>query len=540
MLFRGLLYLIFLLASFSQPTIWPAPSSITHHDGEEQILINRSLFRWGDLPLDGSGIIQQGVERYERIIFAWGNGSHVDNSINVFVYFCIEDTSRTSLSIDTDESYSITITRDGDDGDDSATINIKLHSKTPFGTLHALETLSHLISFSPISKSYFIEYLVDVTDSPRFPHRGVMIDTGRRFYSTSSIKRIIEGMSYLKLNVLHWHVSDSESMPLKSYTYPKLALYGAFLEDAVYTHDDVKGIIDYAFHRGIRVIPEFDMPTHNYAYKLSQPELFTNCSKTWTDRYLNKDSFDPTLPSVYNFIDNVLGEFLDLLFIDEWVHLGGDEFDPECWNSTPSIVSYMKENNLTDTNDVFRLFESKIFDIAHNKHKKTVVFWDEVYESGADVGDSIVQTWRNGSMESALGDNRKIINSYGYYFTQGLSSGYGGVTFSDVYDKEPIPEGFSSASENFLGAEACMWGVSIDEFNFDQVFFLRGMAFAERMWSFPLNMNINDEGNMSARAMPQRCRLLQRGIKVGPADWGLVNEDMDRRNIYTQCEVWLP
>jgi len=137
-----------------------------------------------------------------------------------------------------------------------------------------------------------------------------MLDTSRKFYPSAAILRTIDGLAANRMNVLHWHVTDGESMPIESKLFPQLAKLGSFASpEGVYTQADVAKIVQYGLDRGVRVVVEFDMPSHNWAFSPALPHLFCNCSSAQplaTEFW--QDAFNPTLPELYEFLDAFIGE----------------------------------------------------------------------------------------------------------------------------------------------------------------------------------------------------------------------------------------
>jgi hexosaminidase len=159
-----------------------------------------------------------------------------------------------------------------------------------------------------------IEEAVAVVDGPVYPYRGLMIDTGRHFLPLSLIRHAIDGLAALKMNVLHWHLLDSQSFPVASQAYPQLSAAGAFAAAATYTLDDLRAIVAYAKQRGVRVVPEIEMPGHG-SFSAGMPELsLSSCT----------DVLDPTRNSTYVFLAAFLAE-MTTVFDDELIYLGGDE-----------------------------------------------------------------------------------------------------------------------------------------------------------------------------------------------------------------------
>lgn len=191
---------------------------------------------------------------------------------------------------------------------------------------------------------------VIISDKPAFSYRGLMIDTGRHFLSLDTIKRAINGMATLKLNVLHWHILDSSSFPLQSLKFPQLSSKGAYSATATYSLDELCELVAFAKARGVRIVVEIQMPCYG-SFSAGMPELsLSSCS----------DVLDPTQDSTYTFLAEFLEE-MTTVFSDSLIYLGGDEvgFDPKCkwpesrvcgyhcFDRDPSAASWMREHGMT-------------------------------------------------------------------------------------------------------------------------------------------------------------------------------------------------
>jgi len=419
---------------------------------------------------------------------------------------------------------------------DIDTLTGRIYAPSVWGVLHGLETLSQLIEWNYTTLNYNIllaPYVI--RDEPRFPWRGLLIDTARNFLSVDTILRTIDGLSYNKMNVMHWHISDAESVPIESKFFPNLALKGAYTPYAIYTHDTVKRIIEYGRRRGVRVVPEFDMPGHNYAYGLGVPGLILDCpfarpveTNAWAA------SFNPLSETVYTFLEIFLGE-MSALFPENVLHLGGDEVFYQCWNQTQSITDYMKAHNAT-FNDLYAMFEQRVHKIA-DIFEKTPMAWDEVFTSANSVlpPNAIVQVWRgDATLTKAIKQGFRTVSSSDYYLNNGFDFGGRQIQWTDIYHNDPMPKNLSPAEQKLmLGAEACMWGEEVSDNNIDQRLWFRSNVFAERLWSF----NMSDNTDVQIRVIKQNCRLQQRGIGCTPFESGNI---FPRRDLRRACNLILP
>src|SRR6266481_1512366 len=188
---------------------------------------------------------------------------------------------------------------------DVSTAGARLRASTPLGTMHGLQTFLQLVDVSPEG---FAVPVVTIQDQPRFPWRGLMIDSARHFIPLDVIRRNIDGMEAVKMNVLHWHLSENQGFRVESKKYPKLHELGS---DALYyTQDEIRDLVAYARDRGIRVAPEFDMPGHSTAWFVGHPELASGKGPYAIERKwgIFDPAMDPTNEKVYKFLDDLIGE----------------------------------------------------------------------------------------------------------------------------------------------------------------------------------------------------------------------------------------
>ncbi len=199
--------------------------------------------------------------------------------------------------------------------------------------MRAFETFSQLFEIS--GESYVVKGIpILIDDQPQFLWRGLMIDTARHYLPLETIKKTIDGLMFNKMNVLHWHITDEDSFPLDITSRPELSSSGQIA--GTYSITDVKQIIIYAKTRGVRVIPEIDTPAHTQSWGRSEKlkEIIVNCDNMYNGQ------FDPTLDLTYEVIRDVMNQ-INNTFSDNYVHFGGEEINPECWDRRPSIKKWM-------------------------------------------------------------------------------------------------------------------------------------------------------------------------------------------------------
>lgn len=242
--------------------LWPQPQLVEWGKGPP-IALSDSF----SITASRSDVLKQAVERYKTLLHherwlpvqftspeqGWSQCSYELARLEISV----ADTG-VALQHGVDESYTIHVK--GCDAIRTSPPSAVLSATTVWGALHGLETFSQLVRRRSGSARRFIPHNVLINDAPNFPHRGIILDTSRNFYPVAEILRTVQAMAYNKLNVFHWHITDSHSFPLELSTEPELANRGAYGEKERYSSSDVAKIIEFARLRGVRVIPEIDMP----------------------------------------------------------------------------------------------------------------------------------------------------------------------------------------------------------------------------------------------------------------------------------------
>lgn len=265
------------------------------------------------------------------------------------------------LKIATDESYNLTV-RPSDDN-----LVATIWAKTFYGARHGLETLSQLIWWDEYDEGGKLKVLKGATvqDAPAFPYRGLMVDTARNFMSVKSIERVLQGMAANKLNVFHWHITDSQSFPLMAPRVPQLAKYGAYGPDLVYSAEEVRYLVRFANVRGIRIVMEVDTPAHagnGWTWGPSEGlgELAVCVNERPWSLYCGEPpcgQLNPENPNVYEILEKLYADILELTEENELFHLGGDEVNLECW--AQHLQKSSKAYNYTDLHDMWGEFTQK-------------------------------------------------------------------------------------------------------------------------------------------------------------------------------------
>jgi hexosaminidase len=364
-----------------------------------------------------------------------------------------------------DESYHLKIWASG----------VRLTAATPLGVLHGLQTFLQLVKITPQG---FAVPVVTIYDNPRFAWRGLMIDSGRHFMPVEVIERNLDGMEAVKLNVFHWHLSEDQGFRVESTVFPLLQEKGS--NGLYYSQKQIAEVIEYARDRGIRVVPEFDMPCHTTSWFVGYPQLASGPGpyQIQTRWGIFDYAMDPTRESTFEFLDRFLGE-VTALFPDAYFHIGGDECNGKEWDANPRIQAYMKEHGLKDDAALQATFTERIqkLVVAHHKIPEG---WDEILQPDT-ARDVVIQSWRGQKgLATAVRQGNRALLSNGYYIDLNQSAAY-------HYSNDPLGgDGASLTAEQkalVLGGEATMWSEFVTPENIDSRIWPRTAAIAERLWS---------------------------------------------------------
>ncbi|MBV9938809.1 MAG: family 20 glycosylhydrolase [Acidobacteriaceae bacterium] len=387
----------------------------------------------------------------------------------------------------------------------SSNRGVKLSADAPLGALRGIETFLQLVGQNTTGSPGFSVGAVTIQDSPRFPWRGLSLDVSRHFIPLENVKRTLDGMAAVKLNVFHWHLSDDQGFRIESKKFPKLQGNGS--DGMFYTQAEVRDLLAYARDRGIRVVPEFDMPGHAASWLPGYPQL---ASGPGPHEILRTPGvltalIDPTKESTYKFMDGFIGEMAKL-FPDEYFHIGGDEVDPKEWRASRTIQAFMKKKGIADTKALQVYFNSRLLKIV-TKHGKRMEGWDEVLQPNLPK-NIVIQSWRGQeSLWQAAREGYKGILSAGYYLDlmQPASQHYAidplvlppARKAQLEKQNKPVPQELNAEEQkNILGGEAAMWEELAIAENLDAKLWPRLAAIAERFWSV---QSVTDVNSMYAR-----------------------------------------
>ena len=400
-----------------------------------------------------------------------------------------------------DESYHLEVTPD----------HVILRAPNPLGVLHGLQTLLQMVE---LTDHGYIVPSVTIDDKPRFPWRGLMIDTGRHFIPLDVLRQNIDLMEASKLNVFHWHLSEDQGFRMESKVYPLLQGKGS--DGLYYTQDQARELIAYARDRGIRVVPEFDMPAHAASWFVGYPQL---ASGTGPYSIIRKwgifdPAMDPTRETTYQFLDRFLGE-MTALFPDAYFHIGGDECNGKEWDANPRIQKFMHEHQLKNDAALQAYFTSRVEKLVTKYHKITVG-WDEVLQPDTPR-DVVIQSWRGQeSLAVAARQGNRGILSWGYYLDLNQPA-------SQHYGIDPLAGAAADLTPEqqklILGGESAMWSEFMTPEIISGRIWPRAAAVAERLWS---PQNVTDTASMYRRLAIFSQRMPWYGLPSGAINRALV------------------
>ena len=449
----------------------------------------------------------------------------------------------TDLGMETSEQYTLQVK-----GAEEAGLHIIIKAETYFGARHGVETLFQLIQFDSLEDRYLISADVDIEDSPHYPHRGVMLDTARNFISVDMIKTLIDSMSYSKLNVFHWHLTDSQSFPLYLDSLPEFAEFGAYSPEQTYSKWEVEELVRYAAKRGVRILPEFDSPAHVGAGWEAVDPAFTLCvnRQPWDEWCVEPPcgQLNPASPGMYDVLATIFRDMLDMFGVKQF-HLGGDEIHVGCWNSSADIVKWLEENGRGREEEDFMFLWNYYLQRSVEKIKEAgmtrpnLVYWtngltkpENIHYLDPDL--FTVQIWSNSkdfsdsTIKTVAEKGFKMI--FSNYDATYLDCGFGGWVNSGNNWCSPYKEwqlqhqndpvrileqrdltNLPAALSNVMGGEVALWTEQADGHNMMQRIEPRASAYGERLWRGPRTGGWQEA---ERRLVRHRERLVRRGVSA--------------------------
>lgn len=427
---------------------------------------------------------------------------------------------------------------------------VVIKAAAPAGIFYGIQSLLQLLPAEIVSsRKSEVEWRVpclSITDQPRFAWRAFMLDEARYFKGEHEVKKLLDQMAALKMNVFHWHLTDDQGWRIEIKKYPKLTTVGSKRSDTqiggwdspqrsgephsgFYTQEQIKQIVAYAKARHITVVPEIGMPGHACAAIAAYPELGTNKEPIDVMVEFGKaiDVYDPSSEFVYEFLSEVLDEVI-ALFPSQIIHIGGDEVRFEQWQNSESVKQLMKREKLKTMADVQLYFTNRMAGIVQKKGRN-VMGWNEIlgddlhgFLKGGQTAkaasldkDTIVHFWRGDPQlaKRAIKAGHTIVNSL-HSFTY-LDYTYNDISLEKAYGFNPIIDGLTDDQEQRIIGTGCqMWSEWIPTVErMEHQIYPRLAAYAEVAWSSP---TVKDFAGFTQRIEKQRQRWTIQGIRFAP------------------------
>ncbi|WP_246789117.1 beta-N-acetylhexosaminidase [Akkermansia glycaniphila] len=526
----GLLAMGITGTALSQQNIIPRPAQLTVEEGAPFV-----LNRYTALYCDSSN--PEFVKETEKLRSYLNKGTrlHLSNyRQNKNAIIIREDKS---LADKGEEAYKITA-KNG---------IIEIAAPGPKGIFYAGQSLAQMLPIEFFvangNKNGIVWTLAEkpftITDYPRFSWRAMHLDEARHFWGMETVKQLIDQMALLKMNILHWHLTDDAGWRIEIKKYPKLTEIGSKREDTetgtwrsgksdgfphqgFYTQDHIREIVKYAADRNITIVPEIEMPGHAAAAIYCYPELGIKIPDKVCTTFVDNYAFNPASERTYRFLSDVLDEIADL-FPSKVLHIGGDEVRyNDQWKGEPIIEEYMKKNNMKTFADVQLAFSNRMSQIVARKGRR-MMGWNEIlgHDVNGDGGgtaaakldkNAIIHFWK-GSAElakQAIRGGHDVINST--HSNTYLDYGYGSISLQKAYDFEPVFAGLEKEYESKVKGLGCQmwteWVADTDRLHYQ--LFPRLIAFAEVGWT---DKNRKDYADFQKRLKNYAHIMDQEGIR---------------------------
>ena len=423
------------------------------------------------------------------------------------------------------EGYTLDITTDG----------IAISANSPTGFYYAFQTIKKLLPACVMAEvkdpevTTFTLPAVSITDAPRFEYRGFMLDVSRHYFGLEQIKRMIDVMSYYKLNRFHWHLTDDQLWTFEVKKYPRLTTVGATRSNSwntdpeyggyytgetygpyYYTHEECREIVEYAAARHIEVVPEIEFPGHSCAVNAAYPEL--SCTPNGAHDVkvsggIYADVLNVASPLVLQFAKDVLDEVIEV-FPHSQIHIGGDETPTNAWHNNAECQALMQEKGFTNIRQLQSYFVRQLSDYVSQKEgdkKRTVIMWNESLTAGGTDEELIKGTggtmmcWEPGNAQpcalkaAQYGMESIMTPQIPYYINRKQSNdaneppvaGYGTDNVEVVYNYVPVPASVpAELRKYYVGIQGTFWTEHVEDYGLLEYLALpRLIAIAETAWS---------------------------------------------------------
>lgn len=497
-------------------SLTPVPMKLTEKDGS-------FTFQKG-FKVSGSGLSAEMSAEIQKFVDAVNlatplSASVADNDASAAVKVSFSD----SKTLGT-EGYSLSVTPEA----------VTIEAPTPAGLYYAFQTLKKLMPanvMAGVKDEKVTDYSVpclEITDRPRFSHRGFELDCARHYHSMEEIKRMLDIMAVYKMNRFHWHLTDDQGWRVEIEKYPRLIevssispnaywydfenkyeymLNRPYGEGLYYTKAQMREIVAYAKERHIEVFPEIEMPGHMVAAIAAYPEFscFPEGDHTiWYRPGVSQDVLNVANPAVIEFCKDVLTEMAEV-FPYELIHIGGDETPSTNWTKNPECIALMKANGWTEPYKLQSWFTKQMADHLATLGKRAVCWNEVVTKEGADLdlakdANIVVYDWLGSgtSVADRLGLQAVWCHTSYYYLDYGCSNDPGeprfmggAIPLPNVYNANPF--GGTADTDNHLGVQGNLWSEYVAEDPHVEYMALpRLIAIAETGWTPANKKNLDD------------------------------------------------
>ena len=402
--------------------------------------------------------------------------------------------------------------------------SITISASTDKGIFYGIQTLRQIVLQCPDKK---LRPTI-IEDYPRFEWRGLHLDVSRHFFPVSFIFKLLDAMSFYKLNRFHWHLTDDQGWRIEIKKYSELTKTGAYRKQedgsiygGYYSREEIRQVVAYAEKLHIEVIPEIEMPGHARAAIAAYPELSCRQEKlaVWNKWGISDNVFCAGRESTFNFLENVLSEVIDLS-PGKYIHIGGDECPKKRWNQCPECQKRIKQEDLKDELELQSYFIKRISSYLVNKGKK-VIGWDEIIEGGL-AKKVIVMVWRGDGVQAsreaiALGNDVICCPNPVCYLDWKQTSNddegaFGVTTMGKIYNYDPIPRNLTvKEARHIIGVQGNIWTEYMKTAEMvEYMAFPRTLAIAETGWS----QDKNDWDDFAKRVKVHLEILAEMGVNT--------------------------
>jgi hexosaminidase len=483
-----------------------------------------------------SGVVTDRLRQaVARLQSAWPDAAPEGAPLVALVIDCATRASRWP-ALDDDERYELHV----------AAAGVRLGAPSEWGVLRGLATLTQLGDGAAVPA-------LRIVDAPRFAWRGLMLDVARHFIPLPDLLRTLDGMAVFKLNVLHLHLSDDQGFRFPSRNFPELA------SAAHYTREELAVLVQAAADRGIRVVPELDVPGHTASWLQARPDWGSGVARPSRRFGVHDECLDPTRAEVRAAVATLFEELAEV-FPDRYLHLGGDEVRAGWWEADQAIRGFMNRHALADAAALQAWFTADLVTTIAKLGRRALA-WDEALHRDMPPGLTL-QAWRGvTARDRVLAAGCDCVLSAPYYRDLGFPADVharfdpaapepelvayedrlledarfahvaAGMAWTRHWREQPaLPAASGNRAGRLLGAEACLWAELVDERVLDVRLWSRLPALAERFWS-PAVRDLDDLHERLDRALAALPR------------WAGIDVAADSRRLAAEAgleDAWLP